>query len=143
MSNVINTENSPFEANYESAKQSVIGFLGEVARAYDLPAPLINILVYEIALEARNASFSAIVGNCEVTYPEEVTNQQNSQVISDPAPTQETPQQNPEPVSVDMSSKKGEVTRMKAEDAIKELEKMSVSVTNIDKPSDDPQEQSA
>lgn len=135
----MNTENAPFEAGYEAAKQSVIGFLGEVARAYDLPTPLINLLVYEIALEARNASFSAIIGNCEVSYPEENGTAQNPRVISDPSPVLETPQSNPEPISVDMSSKKGEVKRMKTEDAIKEFEKMGIPM----KKSDDSQEQSA
>ena len=49
--------------------------MGEVAHAYDIPIPLLNILIYEIALESRNASFSAIVGGCDVTYPEQNTQQ--------------------------------------------------------------------
>ena len=61
----------PFEASYEAAKQSIISYIGEVSQAYDIPIPLLNILIYEIALESRNASFSAIMGNCEVTYPEQ------------------------------------------------------------------------
>lgn len=66
-------ENQPFEASYEAAKQSIIGFMGEVAKAYELPIPLLNILIYEIALESRNASFSAVIGNCDVSYPENVS----------------------------------------------------------------------
>ena len=61
----------PFEALYESAKQSIINYIGEVSRIYDLPILLINNLIYEIALESRNASFSTIIGNCNVTYPEQ------------------------------------------------------------------------
>lgn len=69
-----NVENQPFEASYEGAKQSIISFLGEVSRAYDIPIPLLNILIYEIALETRNASFSAIVGGCDISYPEQQSN---------------------------------------------------------------------
>lgn len=66
-----NVENQPFEASYEGAKQSIINYMGEISRLYDIPIPLLNILIYEIALESRNASFSAIVGNCDIAYPEQ------------------------------------------------------------------------
>ena len=69
----------PFEALYESAKQSIINYIGEVSRIYDLPILLINNLIYEIALESRNASFSTIIGNCNVTYPEQEVPETQSQ----------------------------------------------------------------
>ena len=93
----------PFEASYEAAKQSIIRYMGEVSHAYDIPIPLLNILIYEIALESRNASFSAIVGGCEVTYPEQNT------------PT-EAPVQAPK------------TQTMPKEKALKEIEKMGIPV---------------
>ena len=104
----MNIDNAPFEANYESAKQSIIGFLSEVSRAYDLPAPIINILIYEIALESRNNTFSAIIGNCEVSYPEELGTEKN-------------------PV---MAPKKSETQVAKTEDALKEFEKTGIEIEN-------------
>ena len=82
--------------------------MGEVSRVYDIPIPLLNILIYEIALESRNASFSAIVGGCEVTYPEQ-------------------------PVQENQPPKTKTVT-MKKEDALKEFKKMGI-VTEEPSPS--------
>ena len=127
--NLINVENAPFEAQYEAAKQSVIAFLGEVARVYELPTTLINILVYEIALEARNATFSAIIGNCEVSYPNTNETSKPPTVLTD-EPKETEPEQ--EPIVVDTSSPKGKSKMMKTEDALKEFEKMGIKVNRID-----------
>ena len=107
----------PIEASYESAKQSIISYIGEVSRIYDLPILLINNLIYEIALESRNASFSAIVSGCEVTYPEQ--------------PVQES--QPPKPTKPTKSAKPKTVT-MKKEDALKEFKKIGI-VTEEPSPS--------
>lgn len=109
------TENQPFEASYEAAKQSIISYLGEVSRAFELPIPLLNILIYEIALESRNATFASIVGGCDIKYPEAN-------------------------VPGDISKKESETTepkttRIKTEDALNELEAMGVNVTRNKEPS--------
>lgn len=117
-----NTENQPFEASYEAAKQNIISYMGEVARAYDIPIPLLNILIYEIALESRNASFSAIVGGCDVTYPEQSTPDSVPHANDD---TDSDSKQLEQPTTVTMN----------AQDALKGLEKMGLSVTR-DEPSD-------
>lgn len=111
-----NTENQPFEASYEAAKQNIIGYMGEVARAYDIPIPLLNILIYEIALESRNASFSAIVGGCDVIYPEQPTPDSVPHANNDNDSESEQPEQ---PTTITMN----------AQDALKGLEKMGLSVT--------------
>ena len=98
----------PIEASYESAKQSIISYIAEVSRVYDLPILLINNLIYEIALESRNASFSTIIGNCNVTYPE-----------------QEVPETQPKPQPQPQHREPKTVT-MNKEDAFKEFKKMGL-----------------
>ena len=94
----------PIEASYEAAKQSIISYIAEVSRVYDLPILLINNLIYEIALESRNASFSTIIGNCNVTYPE-----------------QEVPETKPQP-----QHREPKTVTMNKEDAFKEFKKMGL-----------------
>ena len=109
-------ENVPFEASYEAAKQSIISYIGEVSRVFDIPIPILNVLIYEIALESRNATFSTIISNCDVKYPEQ--NKADESQKRTPSPTSEPKSKT-----------------MKTEDALKELASMGIPVTDSNEPS--------
>lgn len=105
-------ENQPFEASYEAAKQSIISYLGEVSRVFDLPIPILNILIYEIALESRNATFASIVGGCEIKYPNNIPN--------------DTSKDNKE---------NNQTKKVDTKEALKELEALGVQINKTNEPS--------
>lgn len=78
---------TPFEANYEKAKQSIIAYIGQVTQVYDIPATIINNLVYEIALESRVNTMSMILAGCEVEY--------STSRVTDPEVIEDTPKDAP------------------------------------------------
>ena len=78
---------TPFEANYEKAKQSIIAYIGQITQVYDIPATIINNLVYEIALESRVNTMSMILAGCEVEY--------STSRVADPEVIEDAPKDTP------------------------------------------------
>ena len=96
-----NSDNLPFEVNYERVKQSLVRTVNQVAESEQMPSSLMIIILENVLQEFKLNTYSTIIGNYDISMPDGA--ESNQELNSD--------QQTSIPETIDLTSeeiKKGD-----------------------------------
>ncbi len=64
--------NLPFEVGFEKAKAEILAAVSQIGQRYRMPTSILNIILSNLALEAKINTYETILGAYDISTPEEL-----------------------------------------------------------------------
>lgn len=59
----------PFEVSMIKAKEEIIMAVNQISQKYDIPTPLLTMIMEQIVSDGKINAYTTIIGICEVSSP--------------------------------------------------------------------------